>query len=309
MTRTGEPRTTSKPLTWKTSGRLFNLNMASLDEFADILGAEVRVELVKLREAARFGCPESIRGEVWKYLLGVQQADQAQTAQELGTLKRKYQAQAKEEFDDADVVRRIRGEASRYQKAREKFFEQKNIQHTLEAVVSAFVQKHHVNYTPQMIPLCGPFVACLATEFEIYFCFERLQAMMDEYFAAKSLSQRLAQFHLQFRSLLPELHHHFEEEEIEFREWATAWFQNLLSKELPIDCVLRLWDAYFSSSEGLELHLYVGLAVLKFCQGSMDELEHSEIRAHLLRIPNLDMDQIISLAYSLRDEVAQRLGE
>ncbi len=280
--------------------------MASLDEFADLLNAEVRVDVLKLREQAALGCPDSIRGDVWKYLLGVQQPDQAQSSSELATLKRRYQGQAKEEEIDADVLRRLKGECSRYQKARSKLF-QANIQQTLESIVSSFLRNHRSKeYSSSMVPLVGPFVACLASEFEIYYCFERLQTMMDEYFVQKSLSQRLAQFHLLFRSLLPELYYHFEEEEIEFREWASAWFQNLLSKELPLECVLRLWDTYFSSDEGLELHTYVCLAILKLCKESMDEHEHSEIRAHLLRLPNLDMDQILSLAFSLRDEVVLR---
>lgn len=62
---------------------------------------------------------------------------------------------------------------------------------------------------------------------------------------------------MMFRMLLPELHNHFgkfikfyhvilDEEEVNFRYWAASWFENFLSKELPIECVLRLYDAYFA---------------------------------------------------------------
>ncbi|CAG8543227.1 3776_t:CDS:2, partial [Scutellospora calospora] len=46
-----------------------------ITEFEDILNAEVYVDLDKLRESARHGVPMKVRGEVWKYLLGVNPAD------------------------------------------------------------------------------------------------------------------------------------------------------------------------------------------------------------------------------------------
>jgi hypothetical protein len=58
---------------------------------------------------------------------------------------------------------------------------------------------------------------------------------------------------------------HFEEEEVQPSEWAQSWLRWLLSKELPLSSVIRLWDTYFSANEGLDLHMYVCLAVLTHC--------------------------------------------
>lgn len=60
-------------------------------------------------------------------------------------------------------------------------------------------------------------------------------------------------------------------------EWAYSWLKFFLANEvfissklqlnfkLPLDCLLRLWDAYFAENDGLDLHIYV-------CIGKIDIL-------------------------------------
>ena len=76
--------------------------------------------------------------------------------------------------------------------------------------------------------------------------------------------------------------------------WAADWLFRLLSKELSLPCLLRLWDTYFSEPEGLELHPYVCLAVLKFFSDQLDDLEHSEILAFVRCLPAMDMDEVLA---------------
>jgi hypothetical protein len=104
-------------------------------------------------------------------------------------------------------------------------------------------------------------------------------------------------------------HNYFVEEEVDMNEWITSWLQYLLAKELPLPCLVQLWDVYFSSEDGLENHIYVclgkysryqikytiidtrGLALLRHYKEALEELEQSEIRALLLRIPMLDINE------------------
>lgn len=74
--------------------------------------------------------------------------------------------------------------------------------------------------------------------------------------------------------------------------------QHLLAKELPMDCVLRLWDTYFSSAEGLGLHLYTMLAILVNFSEELTELEHSELKGFLQHLPEMDMDQVVFCSLS-----------
>jgi hypothetical protein len=121
-----------------------------------------------------------------------------------------------------------------------------------------------------------------------------------------------------FQQMLPELFTYFEDEEVGPNDWAVSWIrvrtctaahaartrrtrthmthsgytQFLLAKELPMDCVLRLWDTYFSCAEGLGLHLYTMLAILVNFHEELIELEHSELKGFLQHLPEMDMDQV-----------------
>lgn len=43
---------------------------------------------------------------------------------------------------------------------------------------------------------------------------------------------------------LEPLSRHFKEHNIEFLQFAFRWMNNLLMRELPVRCTIRLWDTY-----------------------------------------------------------------
>ncbi|MFN3504343.1 MAG: hypothetical protein ACK4ZJ_19030, partial [Allorhizobium sp.] len=91
-------------------------------------------------------------------------------------------------------------------------------------------------------------------------------------------------------------------------EWASRWLAHLLSQELPLPCLLRLWDTYFASAEGFALHPYVCLAVLEQCAEDLLELDYPEMKGFLQHLPTLDMDQVIAQAYNIKEEVEYAKG-
>jgi len=105
------------------------------------------------------------------------------------------------------------------------------------------------------------------------------------------------------RSVQPELFNYFEEEELSPNDWAMSWLSFLLARELPLECTLRLWDTYLSGPDALDLHIFVCIAILVNCTESLMELDISELKSFLQRLPYMDMDEIISQAYNIRDEV------
>ena len=44
--------------------------------------------------------------------------------------------------------------------------------------------------------------------------------------------------------LLATLHAHLERHHIEYLQFAFRWMNNLLMREMPLHCVIRLWDTY-----------------------------------------------------------------
>lgn len=102
-------------------------------------------------------------------------------------------------------------------------------------------------------------------------------------------------------------HSYFDDEEVDYAQWAVGWLRHLLAKDLPLPSLMRLWDVYLSSPEGLGLHPYVCLAVLKKFKDELEDLEHSEILSFLHRLPNIDIDQVTMEAKNLATDV-QSLG-
>ncbi|CAH1756629.1 12225_t:CDS:2 [Entrophospora sp. SA101] len=263
-----------------------------VDEIKDILNAEVYIDLDKLRELSRRGIPKEVRGAVWKYLLEVNPADRSQ---ELTSTKAKYQEYSAIDKENFEITR-IRGE------------------------VTYLNHNRDIEYYPALIHLCGPFVYCIRNEAEVYYCFERLMgtlvilfidgssinSYLDEYNSTHNINERVANFMTLFRSIIPDLCNYFEEEEVDINDWSSSWLQYLLAKELQFDNLLRLWDTYFSINDPIEFHSYVCLAVLKHNKEYLEELEQSEIRTLLLRLPSMDMGQIINQAFNIRHEILEK---
>ena len=99
------------------------------------------------------------------------------------------------------------------------------------------------------------------------------------------------------------------EEQCSGGEWLQSWLQFLLARDLPLPCLLRLWDSYFAytASHGheatLQLHIYVCLAVLEACDEELMELDDAEVKWYLRHLPVLDMDAIITQAFNIQEDV------
>ncbi|KAI8967381.1 rab-GTPase-TBC domain-containing protein [Mycotypha africana] len=278
-------------------------DLSYLNDFQEILQSEVYVDLERLRILARHGIPESIRGEVWKYLLGVQQADRSK---ELSSSKARNEEYDQLDKMDNDLAKRIRGELSRYQRRVPEFQGQDYTQSFVNIITAYLNANRDVEYNPNLIALCAPFIYVSETECDAYSCFERLMQAMDEYNSNISLKEQVAQFMTLFRYGLPELCSYFDEEEVDLNEWSTSWLQNLLSKEMRFENLVRLWDTYFAMTDFFAFHPFVCLSILLSAKEALEDLEQSEIRTMLLRLPLLNMEMIIADAYNFRHETIER---
>ncbi|KAJ3214649.1 hypothetical protein HDU67_001409 [Dinochytrium kinnereticum] len=255
----------------------------TVSEFLELLMAETLVDLDKLRSAAKHGVPDEVRGEVWKYLLGIENPNKANEISKRQAKHEEYR-QYEREKENTEIMKRVRGEVSRYQRARGvKQFKSKDPGQTMENVLSTYLSYNRdMEYSASLVYLCGPFANVVGAEADVFYCHNAMMQRIDDYYSVADLNSRLSDFFMLFRTLIPELYNHFEEEEVDFKDWATSWFKCFLSKELPMDSILS------SQKDNLE------------------ELEQSEIHAVLLKLPMLDMDKIINQALTIRDEVLER---
>ncbi|KAI8347606.1 rab-GTPase-TBC domain-containing protein [Choanephora cucurbitarum] len=274
-----------------------------LSDFEDILQSEVYVDLERLRILARHGIPDQLRGEVWKYLLGIQQADRSKELSSSKARREEY-----DQFDkvDNDIAKRIRGEVNRYQRRVPEFDLVGHVQSFVNIILAYLNSNRDVEYNPSMISLCAPFIHVMENECDAYFCFEKLMQAIEEFNQTVSLKEQVAQFMTLFRCSLVELCSYFDEEEVDLNEWSTSWLQNLLSKEMRFENLVRLWDTYFAIPDPFHFHPFVCLSILQSAKEALEDLEQSEIRTLLLRLPLLNMEMIIADAYNFKHEAMAR---
>lgn len=80
------------------------------------------------------------------------------------------------------------------------------------------------------------------------------------------MGERLGRLLALFGFLQEDLYRHLQDEQVAPASWAVSWLEGLLSQELPMPCVLRLWDTYLAEND-LSLHLFVCLGVLLMALG------------------------------------------
>ncbi|KAF9358147.1 hypothetical protein BGX34_009042 [Mortierella sp. NVP85] len=275
----------------------------TVEEYADVLNSEVWVEVNKLREYARHGIPREVRGEVWLYLLGIQESDRSK---EVSTQKQKQIDYEQIDKDPNEMTKRVRGEVSRYLR-RTNIESSRNIPQLVEDIISSYCNHNHrVEYYPAMVNLCAPFVYSVKRECDAFFCFEKIINTLDDYYSSRSIKESVASFMTLFRTCIPDLYSFFEEEEVDIKEWAASALQFVLSRELSLENLMRLWDTYFAVPDWIEFHPFFCLAVLKHLKEHLEELEQSEIRTYLMRLPSLEMDQIVNEAFNIRHEILER---
>jgi hypothetical protein len=283
-----------------------------VDYFEELINSDNDVLLDRLKESARFGVPHSIRGEVWKYLLGLSRCEKAEEVLYAKKLKEDF-AKLKEEAEkntDSSILKNLKQEIERQSVSLEEDGWEMYLDR-IQMLLSVYMFEHKLSEcSPRMVHLLYPLLTTLKNDqdADLYYCFCKVMEFVDKRLLAEGIEIAVARFIMLFRSFQNELCNCFEEEGISINEWAIFWLQNLLSRELPLDNVLRLWDTYFASQpEDSDLHIYVCIAILHDCKETLLEFEYSEIKSYLQNLPYMDMDQLIVQAYNIREEARREL--
>ena len=281
-------------------------------EFSEILDAETLVDMERLRDLSRHGILPSMRGAVWKYLLGVASSDKTQEVTKLKHMKMSYSNR----IVSVDAVSKNTLVAiksylnyakhpilSHLDLTRSGEEERKLKFSQIEHVLLAFCHYNQsIQFESGLVDLLCPFIYALDVEHDIYYCFEAfMRKLLPRYPIGKELNESVAKLMLLFRCTQPDLYRYFETEEVEPNDWAMPWIRFMLSRELPLHCICRLYDQYFATDD-FDLHYYVCLAILDHFQEEIMEMDYSEIRVYLRFLPaeQLDMEKIIKSAYNIR---------
>eukprot|EP00053_Salpingoeca_punica_P006000 m.57834 g.57834 ORF g.57834 m.57834 type:complete len:276 (+) comp13490_c0_seq1:2-829(+) len=266
---------------------------ATVEEYQDVLKDEVYVDTDKLVEWALHGIPYAIQGTVWKYLLGTAMPEQLQETENARRLQELYDASQK---NNLEFGQRVKFEIEQY-RSNHPFFQNSLNRQMIHGIICMYLNTHDVPFAPHLVHVCGPLAFALPQPAPLSKMFS---SVLERLAGAKALRERVGKFLALFDFFQHDLYQHFEEEELHTNEWLVNWLEGLLGKELPIECVLRLWDTYFAMDDGFDLHLYVCLAVLDKCKEDLEELEHHDLVQFLKNLPRLDMNQIIVNAENIK---------
>ncbi|TKC41714.1 hypothetical protein EI555_005015, partial [Monodon monoceros] len=107
------------------------------------------------------------------------------------------------------------------------------------------------------------------------------------------------------------VHNHFRRYEVEYLQFAFRWMNNLLMRELPLRCTIRLWDTYQSEPEGFShFHLYVCAAFLiKWRKEILDEEDFQGLDRHFLGHGLLMLLQNLPTIHWGNEEIGLLLAE
>ncbi|KAF5404783.1 hypothetical protein PHET_01742 [Paragonimus heterotremus] len=103
------------------------------------------------------------------------------------------------------------------------------------------------------------------------------------------------------------LHRHLVAHNVEFLQFAFRWMNNLLIRELPLRCIIRLWDTYMAERSGFSaFHVYVCAAfLLQFSPELQRQQEFQGLMLLLQHLPTYhwtdeDINLVLAEAFRLQ---------
>ncbi|XP_059219528.1 TBC1 domain family member 22B [Stomoxys calcitrans] len=127
-----------------------------------------------------------------------------------------------------------------------------------------------------------------AIEADAFWCLSKfLDCIQDNYiFAQLGIQEKVNQLKDLIQRIDGNLHRHLQQHGVDYLQFSFRWMNNLLTRELPLHCTIRLWDTYLAESDGFALfHLYVCAAFLLHWKEQL--MQQIDFQGLLLLLQNL----------------------
>uniref|UniRef100_T1IWA3 Rab-GAP TBC domain-containing protein n=1 Tax=Strigamia maritima TaxID=126957 RepID=T1IWA3_STRMM len=290
-----------------------------LQKFCVLLKA-ANTNLNELRNLSWSGIPAQVRGITWRLLNGYLPPNQERRETTLTRKRKEYFSLVKHYFETRhediheDTYRQIHIDIPRMSPLIP-LFQQEVVQKIFERILYIWAIRHPASgYVQGINDLVTPFfivflkehldddeileqfdVAQLSQESrdqiesDCFWCVSHLlDGIQDNYtFAQPGIQSKINQLKELTQRINAPLHEHLTKHTIEYLQFSFRWMNNLLMRELPLHCTIRLWDTYHSEPDGFRsFHLYVCAAFLN-CW-SKDLLRQAEFQGLMLNLQNFD---------------------
>ncbi|XP_063064776.1 TBC1 domain family member 22B isoform X2 [Engraulis encrasicolus] len=264
-----------------------------LDKFRQLL-ASPNTDLEELRKHSWSGIPREVRPITWRLLSGYLPANMERREQVLqrkreeyfGFIEQYYHSRTDEHH--RDTYRQIHIDIPRTNPLIP-LFQQPLVQEVFERILFIWAIRHPASgYVQGINDLVTPFFVVFLSEFveedvenfemsglpldtqrnieaDSFWCMSKLlDGIQDNYtFAQPGIQIKVKALEELVSRIDEDVHGHFQKCEVEYLQFAFRWMNNLLMRELPLRCTIRLWDTYQAESEGFShFHLYVCAAFL-----------------------------------------------
>ncbi|KIR75053.1 tbc1 domain family protein [Cryptococcus deuterogattii CA1014] len=278
------------------------------EKFAKVLrGDEGGVDVGELRRLAWSGVPMEVRPIVWQLLLP-----------RLTTLNRKRKEYT--QLVDRYFGRGFASLDQQTQRSLERILYVWAIRHPasgyvqgindlvtpfFEVFLSAYIdtdpESFDISYLPESV--------LSAIESDSFWCLTALlNGIQDNYISQQPGIQRLVKRMSELiKRIDAPLATHFEEQGVEFMQFAFRWMNCLLMREISVKCTIRMWDTYLAEGTDAfsQFHLYVCSALLVKYSDRLREMDFQEIIIFLQRLPTQnwgdhDIELLLSEAYVLK---------
>ncbi|XP_056311421.1 TBC1 domain family member 22A isoform X3 [Danio aesculapii] len=307
-----------------------------LDKFRQVL-AGPNTDLEELRKLSWSGIPRQVRPITWKLLSGYLPANAERRESTLQRKRKEYFGFIEQYYDSRndehhqDTYRQIHIDIPRM--SPESLVLQPKVTEIFERILFIWAIRHPASgYVQGINDLVTPFFVVYVFEYieeevenfnvsslqeevlrnieaDSFWCMSKLlDGIQDNYTFAQPGIQRKVKALEELVSRIDEtVHRHMQLYEVEYLQFAFRWMNNLLMRELPLRCTIRLWDTYQAEPEGFShFHLYVCAAFLvRWRKEILEEKDFQGLMILLQNLPtmhwgNEEVSVLLAEAYRLK---------
>ncbi|XP_058812064.1 TBC1 domain family member 22B [Topomyia yanbarensis] len=289
------------------------------EKFTNILDAPL-LNLIALKELSWSGIPRKMRAVTWRLLSGYLPTSLERRNTVLERKRVDYQKLIQQYFHvdnrdetQQDTYRQIHIDVPRMN-PHVSLFQQHLVQEMFERILFIWAIRHPASgYVQGINDLVTPFFIvflqesvgadkdleqCLLgdlsqeqrdiIEADAFWCLSKfLDCIQDNYiFAQLGIQEKVNQLKELIQRIDGTLHRHLQSHGVDYLQFSFRWMNNLLTRELPLYCTIRLWDTYLAESDGFAVfQLYVCAAFLLHWREQL--LQEKDFQGLMLLLQNL----------------------
>ncbi|XP_059054837.1 TBC1 domain family member 22B [Achroia grisella] len=308
---------------------------SKLERFQQIHESTV-VDLNELKQLSWSGIPVKARAITWRLLAGYLPANSERRVETLERKRADYKHLVRQYYDaerDDDTYRQIHIDIPRMSPL-VALFQQSTVQVMFERILYIWAIRHPASgYVQGINDLVTPFFMVFLQEAapgqeldnfpldkltesqrdiieaDSFWCLSKfLDSIQDNYiFAQLGIQYKVNQLKDLIRRVNLPLHEHLQTHGVDYLQFSFRWMNNLLTREIPLPCTIRLWDTYLAESDGFAtFQLYVCAAfLLHWRERLMLEKDFQGLMILLQNVPtqnwtDSNISMLVAEAYRLK---------